>query len=352
MSASAFISYSREDSEFALRLAQDLKAAGANVWLDQIDIIPGHPWDDAVEEALNDSPQMLVILTPLSAKSPNVRNEISYALDQGKIIVPVLYKDCVVPLQLQRNHRIDFRADYAHGLASLLDHLHVARPDPAVLQKAAEGDAQRHAAWQAREAEAQRLRDLQARYQEANQTERPEPQTQPNSPSIGRAASPISEPTAPNMPDSPSVFLCHASQDAENAMAICMALERAGVRCWIAPRDSPNGRKWEDATLWGIVESKLVICLLSTAANQSQQVQHEIQFACEVKGKPAVAVRLEEVQLSGVLAYHLGNKQWLDATLRPIDRHIWRVVERITAILETIPGQTNSSSKAAQVTPP
>ena len=74
--SSAFISYSREDSEFALRLAQDLKAAGANVWLDQTDITPGHPWDNAIEDALTNAPEMLVILSPGSAKSQNVRDEI------------------------------------------------------------------------------------------------------------------------------------------------------------------------------------------------------------------------------------------------------------------------------------
>jgi hypothetical protein len=96
----------------------------------------------------------------VTARSENVRNEISYALEQGKIIIPVLYKDCVVPLQLQRAQRIDFRADYARGLSHLLEHLHVSQPDPSVLQKAAEGDAQRQAAWQAREREAQRIREI------------------------------------------------------------------------------------------------------------------------------------------------------------------------------------------------
>jgi TPR repeat protein len=157
---SAFISYSREDSEFALRLAKDLKAAGAQVWLDQIDIKPGRSWDNAVEDALLESPQMLVVLSPSAARSENVRNEISFALEQGKIVVPVLYRDCVVPLRLQRTQRIDFRADYALGLASLLDQLRVEQPNQDVLDKAAEDDAQRQAAWQAREAEAQRLRDL------------------------------------------------------------------------------------------------------------------------------------------------------------------------------------------------
>jgi hypothetical protein len=60
----AFFSYSRDDFGFALRLAEDLKAARANVWMDQLDIKPGMPWDPAVESAVTDCPQMLVILSP------------------------------------------------------------------------------------------------------------------------------------------------------------------------------------------------------------------------------------------------------------------------------------------------
>ena len=63
----AFISYSRADSEFALQLARDLKAAGAHVWLDQLDIHAGHEWDNAIEAALVAAPQMLLILSPSSA---------------------------------------------------------------------------------------------------------------------------------------------------------------------------------------------------------------------------------------------------------------------------------------------
>jgi hypothetical protein len=98
----AFFSYSREDSEFALRLAEDLKAAGANVWIDQIDIHPGEEWDSAVEEAVAKAPRMLLILSPASVKSKNVRNEISFALDENKVIIPVLFRDCTIPLQLHR----------------------------------------------------------------------------------------------------------------------------------------------------------------------------------------------------------------------------------------------------------
>ena len=74
----AFISYSREDSEFVLRMARDLKAAGANVWLDQLDIAPGQRWARALQDAITNSPRFLVILSPASVKSTNVEDEVSF----------------------------------------------------------------------------------------------------------------------------------------------------------------------------------------------------------------------------------------------------------------------------------
>ena len=97
----AFFSYSRANSDFALKLAADLKAAGACVWMDQLDIDPGQEWDSAVEQAVARCPRMLLILSPASVQSRNVRNEIAFALDEQKTIIPVLYQDCTVPLQLR-----------------------------------------------------------------------------------------------------------------------------------------------------------------------------------------------------------------------------------------------------------
>ena len=50
--AVTFFSYSRADSDFALRLAKDLREAGASVWVDQLDVKLGQRWDSAVESAL------------------------------------------------------------------------------------------------------------------------------------------------------------------------------------------------------------------------------------------------------------------------------------------------------------
>ena len=129
----AFVSYSRADSAFALRLVEDLKAAGANVWLDQLDIEPGTPWDSAIENALLSSGHLLVILSNVSVTSDNVRDEISYALGQQMKVIPVLHQDCKVPFRLARLQHIDFRNDYPTALNHLLRTLRVAttpKPPP------------------------------------------------------------------------------------------------------------------------------------------------------------------------------------------------------------------------------
>jgi len=126
--ATAFFSYSRNDSEFALRLAEDLKAAGQPVWLDQLDIVPGQQWDRAIEEELTRSPRMLVILSPASVESPNVMDEVSFALEEAKTVVPIIYKNCKIPFRLRRLQHVDFTQDYARGLQNLLKAL-LAQPN-------------------------------------------------------------------------------------------------------------------------------------------------------------------------------------------------------------------------------
>jgi hypothetical protein len=115
-----FFSYSRIDSGFALQLAKDIRSSGIDIWIDQLDIQAGNHWDAAVEKALSTSACVLVILTPSSTSSTNVMDEVSYALESGKKIIPVLLEDCLPPFRLRRLQRIDFTKDYNAGLTQLL----------------------------------------------------------------------------------------------------------------------------------------------------------------------------------------------------------------------------------------
>ncbi len=129
----AFFSYSREDSEFALRLANDLRAAGSNVWIDQLDIGPGQLWDRVVQSALEECPCVLLILSPASANSNNVLDEVSYALDKQKNIIPVLYRDCEIPFRVRRFQHLDFRTDYERMVQELRKFLHASVATPAAM---------------------------------------------------------------------------------------------------------------------------------------------------------------------------------------------------------------------------
>jgi hypothetical protein len=105
-----------------------LRAKGANIWLDQLDIKSGQHWDKAVQDALSNCPRFLVILSPTAVESKNVMDELSFALEENKTVIPILYRDCTLPYRVRRLQRIDFRENYERALATLLDNLNLARP--------------------------------------------------------------------------------------------------------------------------------------------------------------------------------------------------------------------------------
>ena len=128
--AKAFVSYSRADTDFVLRLCQDLRAAGASIWLDQLDIHPGEDWDEAIERGLFECGRMLTVLSPKSVSSQNVLDEIGYALSKKKPIIPVLHQDCDVPYRLNRIQYVDFRTAYDEPLKHLLSAIGDAKENP------------------------------------------------------------------------------------------------------------------------------------------------------------------------------------------------------------------------------
>lgn len=122
-----FFSYARRDSEFVLKLAKELREVGAILWLDQLDILGGQRWDRAIEEALGACQGMIVVLSPESLASNNVMDEVSYALEAGKLVVPILLRSGTIPFRLRRVQHVDFTAGYDTGFAQLLRSLHIAQ---------------------------------------------------------------------------------------------------------------------------------------------------------------------------------------------------------------------------------
>jgi hypothetical protein len=63
---------------------------------------------------------MLVVLSPAAVASNNVMDEVAFALDEGKTVIPVLREECRIPFRLRRVQYIDFKSDYPAGLEALL----------------------------------------------------------------------------------------------------------------------------------------------------------------------------------------------------------------------------------------
>ena len=119
-----FFSYSRIDgAQFALRLALDLKKVQFEVWIDQEDIRAGSEWDLEIEKALETCDVLLFIETASSVKSDNVLDEVYYALEQRKKIIPLIVVDSKTPYRLQRIQHIDFTTNYEKGLVQLVKEL-------------------------------------------------------------------------------------------------------------------------------------------------------------------------------------------------------------------------------------
>lgn len=119
-----FFSYSRTDgAAFALKLAGDLRNAGADIWVDQLNIQPGKRWDIEVEKALTSAACVLFVATEQSTTSTNVLDEVYYALEENKDVTPVIAAGCKIPFRLRRLQFIDFTTSYDAALKHLLKFL-------------------------------------------------------------------------------------------------------------------------------------------------------------------------------------------------------------------------------------
>jgi WD40 repeat protein len=101
-----FISYSRHDRAYVVRLARHLMRAGLAVWYDY-DLTAGDRFDTAIQRQINMCRALVVVLTPTAVDSEWVGREVAYAQDRGKPVLPLLLSRCQTPISLIRTHHED-----------------------------------------------------------------------------------------------------------------------------------------------------------------------------------------------------------------------------------------------------
>jgi hypothetical protein len=136
-----FVSYSRVDLAWVDKLVRKLEVAGLKVWLDVHELHAGKPWDSEIGDALQGMGVLMVVLSPDSVKSRNVLDEINFALNKNRIVVPVLYRPCDVPYRVERLQRVDFTGNDDAAFPGLVEILKAALNESGA---AAASDTPRH----------------------------------------------------------------------------------------------------------------------------------------------------------------------------------------------------------------
>jgi tetratricopeptide (TPR) repeat protein len=103
-----FLCYSSGDRDLVRALSSRLTRPEFQLWLDEIDLLPGQYWRREIPRAVHDSDVVLVCLSSSSiSKRGYVQKEIKFALDaadeqpEGTIfLIPVKLEECTVPNRL------------------------------------------------------------------------------------------------------------------------------------------------------------------------------------------------------------------------------------------------------------
>ncbi len=119
MKFDVFLSHNGKDKPAVEILAHKLEAKGFKVWLDKWNLIPGNPWEEEIEEALDQCQTFAVFVGP-SGIGPWENEEMRSALedrvqDRNRRVIPVLLpgapdnKNLKLPRFLRRTTWVDFR---------------------------------------------------------------------------------------------------------------------------------------------------------------------------------------------------------------------------------------------------
>ncbi len=120
-----FISYSRNDGDFARRLNQELQIAGKTTWFDQDSIAKAAAnFQEEIFRGIERSNNFLFIISPKSLQSDFCAVETSYAVSKGKRIITVMIAEpqgTPMPEALAQVQWIDFKNnDFYEAFGELL----------------------------------------------------------------------------------------------------------------------------------------------------------------------------------------------------------------------------------------
>jgi hypothetical protein len=114
-----FLSYNSKDRSAVIALAEALREKGLRVWFDAWELVPGRPWQEAIEESILSAHSVAVLVGSEGIgpwEEPEMRAALSLAVQRALPVIPVLLPRAPsrvdLPLFLQHFTWVDFREGF------------------------------------------------------------------------------------------------------------------------------------------------------------------------------------------------------------------------------------------------
>jgi hypothetical protein len=124
-----FVMYSHHDKAAAAHIAEILRNAGFDPWIDVEQLLPGQVWRKEIDRAIGDSGAVIVLVSSHLQTGRFVREDLAAVLRQARsrgtsTIVPILLDDTTPPEELADIQWVDLRIPGANdrllrGLAAI-----------------------------------------------------------------------------------------------------------------------------------------------------------------------------------------------------------------------------------------
>lgn len=98
-----FVSYSRADKDYVMKLVDSLESKGYDVWYD-LEMFTGDEWADHIKARIDNCDAFIVVMTQNSEESVWVKREVLYAMQKKKRIFPLLLQGELWMLLQDKNY--------------------------------------------------------------------------------------------------------------------------------------------------------------------------------------------------------------------------------------------------------
>jgi WD40 repeat protein len=307
-----FVSYSDQDKETMEKIRSSLRRESLTVWTNKTDIQTGEDFQSAIDRGIEQTDNLVYLLSPDSIESEYVRKELEYAVSLKKRIIPVLVRETPpdeIPKALQGVQYIDLtdnvkEDDYLLDESKLLKILH---------QDEAYYNEHKMLLTQALKWERQHknpsilLRGYNLRSAEAwLKVAQKRTQHRPTALTEEFIAESLRQPPLESL----DVFISYSRADSDLARKLNNELQLQGKTTWFDQESIASGSDFAREIELGIQSSENFLFILSPQSVNSPYCAMEVEFAANLN-KRFVTLLHRSVD-SADLHPELAKVQWID----------------------------------------